>query len=712
MVRISRDWCAATAFAAVLCLSVSAVTPASAVGLLTPSDQSQSLDLLNHKVSVVVEDGYVMTTVDQTFSNPHLSDMEATYSFPVPHKAAVSEFTYWIDGKPVTAEVVEKEKARQIYESEKQAGRNTGLAEQDDYKTFDIRVWPVRGNGDVDIRFSYIQPAKLDTGIGRYLYPLEEGGVDEEKLAFWTAKQTVTGTFSFDLHLRTDYPIDAVRLPKHPGAQVIQEQDGSWRIHMNNNGLANELANGLENDADLDLRGAATIDGTGASEGSASTNQNPVTLDQDIVVYWRQAENQPARVDLVPYKADSSGRGTFMLTLTPGMDLQPITEGRDWIFVLDRSGSMRGKIATLNEGVANALGKLRPEDRFRIIFFNDGTAELTNGFTSASPDQVNQALNNIRNVQASGSTDLYAGLKRGLDALDSDRTGAIVLVTDGVANVGTTETRKFLELTQQKDVRLFTAIMGNSANNPLLQPMTDASGGFAVRVSNSDDIVGTLLQATSKVTHEALHGLKLDLTQKEGSLRINDIRRRNNPSLYRGEQLVLFGHYWGNGEASLKLTGEISGTPVSYETSFIFPETAKRNPEIERLWGFAQIEHDMQTLSLLGPDPDLKTSIVETSKEYGILTPYTSMLIVQEARFEELAIDQTNKKRLATEQAAQKERKTKPVQSTRVDRKKPMFKGNQPSHSGGGGSGSLGILGLLLAVSALTIGLKMRQRTA
>lgn len=708
MVRISRDWYAATAFAAGLCLSVSAATPANAVGLLTPSDQSQSLDLLDHKVSVVVEDGYVITTVNQTFSNPHTNDMEATYSFPVPHKAAVSEFTYWIDGKPVTAEVVEKEKARQIYESEKQAGRNTGLAEQDDYKTFDISVWPVRGNDDVDIRFSYIQPAKLDTGIGRYLYPLEEGGVDEEKLAFWTAEQTVTGTFSFDLHLRTDYPVDAVRLPKHPGAQITREQDGSWRVHMNNT----DLADGLGKDTDLDLQGARAIDETGMSEGQAAPSQTPVTLDQDILVYWRQAQNQPARVDLVPFKTDPSGRGTFMLTLTPGMDLQPITEGRDWIFVLDRSGSMGGKIATLSEGVAKALGKLRPEDRFRIIYFNDGTSELTNGFTPASPDQINQALNNVRSVQADGGTNLYAGLKRGLDALDSDRTGAIVLVTDGVANVGPTETRKFLELTQQKDVRLFTAIMGNSANVPLLEPMTDASGGFAVSVSNSDDIVGTLLQATSKVTHEALHGLKLDFTQKDGSLRINDIRRRNNPSLYRGEQLVLFGHYWGNGKASLKLTGEISGAPVSYETSFTFPETAERNPEIERLWGYAQIEHDMQTIALLGPDPDLKTSIVDTSKEYGILTPYTSMLIVEETRFEELAIDQTNKTRLAVERAAQQQRKAMPVQSTRVDTSKPMFKGNQPSHSGGGGSGSLGFLGLLLAVSAFAFGQKMRRRNA
>ena len=107
----------------------------------------------------------------------------------------------------------------------------------------------------------------------------------------------------------------------------------------------------------------------------------PFRLDTDIAVYWRQAEAEPARVDMVAYKPDSAGRGTFMLTLTPGMDLKPIVEGRDWVFVLDRSGSMSGKIATLAEGVSRTLGQLRPEDRFRIVYFNDQAAELTNGFT-------------------------------------------------------------------------------------------------------------------------------------------------------------------------------------------------------------------------------------------------------------------------------------------------------------------------------------------
>ena len=696
MTWISKSRSIAVAGLLAFIVAVFGASQARAVGLLTPATGAPGLDLRDHKVGVVVEDGYAITTVEQTFANPHAQDLEATYSFPVPQDAAVSEFTYWIDGSPVTGEVFEKQKAREIYNQEKQAGRETALAEQDGHRTFDIKVWPVRANSDVKVRLAYMQPAKLDTGIGRYVYPLEEGGVDEQKLAFWTAKQTVTGSFSFDLHLRTAYPAETLRLPAHSAAQITQDPDGSWRVHMDNASF-NPTA-----------PAPATVSGQTDIEQAVQPQRQPVKLDTDIVVYWRQKAGLPGRVEMVPYKQDASGRGTFMLTMTPGMDLKPITQGRDWVFVLDRSGSMGGKIATLAEGVAKALGKLRAEDRFRIVFFNNAPMELTRGFTAASPENVQRAINDVRSVTAEGGTNLYAGLELGLDALDSDRTGAIVLVTDGVANVGITETRDFLKLTRKKDVRLFTAIMGNSANVPLLEPMTNASGGFAVTVSNSDDIVGTLLQATSKVTHEALHGVKLAFGDTASSLRIDDIRREDNPTLYRGEQLVLFGHYWGHGDTTLRLSGEISGKPVSYETRFSFPETADRNPEIERLWGYAQIERDLNRLAVLGPDADVKSSVIDTSKEYGIVTPFTSMLVVRDARFQELAVKRTNRHRLAVEAKAKAQRQTQPVQSVRVDTSKPVFNSPQPSHTGGGGSGAFGLPGLILALLALIAGLRTR----
>jgi Ca-activated chloride channel family protein len=152
---------------AALCVSALFNTAGHAAGLMTPRGSNlPPLEIREHHVNVVIEDGYAITSVEQVFSNPNNTDLEAIYSFPVPEKAAVGEFTYWIDGQAVTGEVLEKQQAAEIYESEKQAGRETALTEQDSYRTFDISVYPVRAGADVRIKLTYIQAAHVDSSIG------------------------------------------------------------------------------------------------------------------------------------------------------------------------------------------------------------------------------------------------------------------------------------------------------------------------------------------------------------------------------------------------------------------------------------------------------------------------------------------------------------------------------------------------------------------
>jgi Ca-activated chloride channel family protein len=376
-------------------LAIFGAGAADAAGLLTPKGQSSSLDIRDHKVKVVVDDGYVLTEIDQVFINTSINDTEAVYSFPVPSHAAVAEFTYWIDGVPVTGEVLKKEAARTLYEEEKAAGRETALAEKDEYRTFDISVYPVRANSDVRIRLVYIQSAVVDTGIGRYVYPLEEGGVDEERLAFWEVKDAVIGTFSFDLELKSSYPIDAVRLPEQPNAVLNKLDAGHWMVDLHSVGT---------NPADAELEQQIAAIEAGETPEPATSSSGVANLDKDIVVYWRHAPDLPGTVDLVTHKPDASGRGTFMLTFTPGDDLPVIEDGRDWVFVLDVSGSMQGKFATLANGVQQALGKLNPNDRFRIFAFNNSAREVTSGFVTATPQNVGQYTDEVGRLNADGGT--------------------------------------------------------------------------------------------------------------------------------------------------------------------------------------------------------------------------------------------------------------------------------------------------------------------
>jgi len=649
---------------------------AQAAGLLTPvNDRLSALQIKQHHVDVTIEDGYAITRVDQQFHNPHGRDLEAIYSFPVPHKGSVAEFTVWIDGKPVTGEVLPRDEARRLYQEEKAAGRDAGLAEKDEYRTFDIRVSPVRAGQDTRVRFVYLQPAHVDSGIGRYVYPLEEGGVDEKKLAFWSGNEQVEEQFSFNLEIKSGYPLDAVRVPDQQQAVVTQKGLGTWGVVLGTSGATTQVI--IEEETNNSV--AISPDSTAA-----------YTLDRDLVVYWRHQQGLPGSVDLVTHKPDADGRGTFMLTVTPGDDLQAITEGRDWVFVLDTSGSMKGKYATLAAGVQDALQRLNPEDRFRIVLFNNRTSELTNGFISATPESVNYYTNALINVQPGGGTNLYAGIKEGIDSLNSDRTSSIILVTDGVANVGETAQRRFIELIKRKDVRLFTFMMGNSANEPLLSGLTKASGGFGISISNSDDISGQILSAINKVSHQALHGVTLDIS----GIKIADVTPAEIGSLYRGQQLVLMGHYWGDGPAKVVLKGRVSGEEKRYRTEFDFPTTSNSNPEIERLWGYASIEAMMQEINNFGEDADARQSITDIALEYGLVTDYTSMLVVRDEVFQSRGIKRDNQARLAVEHAAQQQRSQSAPQSRRVDRQQPMYRHPRAAPGSGGGAFDPWMLGL------------------
>jgi len=693
---------------AALVLACGAMENARAAGLMQPvQDDTPALELSEHHVSVTIEDGYAITSVEQVFANPHPQDLEAIYSFPVPAKAAVGEFTFWIDGQPVSGEVFEKAQARTIYEEEKQAGRDAALVEQDDYRTFDIAVSPVRVGQDVRIRLVYVQPAHVDTAIGRYVYPLEDGGVDEERLAFWRYDDAVRERFSFELLFRSSWPVEEFRLPRHPQALIEQRSDQEWRVSMSDHaGSVIPMEDGVTGEGQLEGTRHGVQNGLSSAHGGAPAHR----LDQDIVVYWRQAENLPAAVEMVSFREDPEGMGTFMMTLTPGNELAPITEGRDWVFVLDLSGSMSGKYHSLVEGVHRGLNRLQTGDRFRIVLFNDRAWELTPGYVAVDAANVSRYTRALEQTAPDRGTNLYAGLSQGMEGLDSDRSSALVLVTDGVANVGLTERKDFLELLETRDVRLFTFVMGNSANRPLLQGMAKVSNGFAMNVSNGDDIAGKLMEATSKVTHEAMH----DVSVTFDGVKVRDLAPETIGSLYRGQQLILFGHYWGAGEADVTIHGKISGQPVTWTTRFAFPETAVDHPELERLWAFALIEDLQAELDYFGGDsglaPDLEEAIADVAVEYGLVTQHTSMLVLTEERLEALGIERRNRDRMAREALARQHRAAQAVRNHRVDGQQPIS--SQPRASHGNGGGALGPWMLFLLALLFWRPLMTRARRA
>src|SRR6478752_30755 len=116
---------------------------ARAHGLLIPEEKSlPPLAMLNHKVTIAIEDQVAVTRVEQTFRNHTDRDLEATYVFPVPKGASVDKFTMWVDGKETKGELIEAKKAREIYTSIVRRTQDPGLLEYMGNDVLRMRVYP------------------------------------------------------------------------------------------------------------------------------------------------------------------------------------------------------------------------------------------------------------------------------------------------------------------------------------------------------------------------------------------------------------------------------------------------------------------------------------------------------------------------------------------------------------------------------------------
>jgi Ca-activated chloride channel family protein len=617
-----------------------------AAGVLTPIGSGQQpIQIRDHHVNVVINNGFAITEVQQTFYNPNNTSLEATYSFPLPKSASLSEVSIYAGEREIQGEVLERQKAQQIYEEEKSRNNEAGLAEKNEFYTLDFKVYPVPANDETKIRFLYYQPLTIDAGVGRYLYPLEDGGTDEAGMSFWTTNAKVENTFSVNLELKSAYPIQDVRVPGfEAAAQINNLAEGHYKVDM-------QLAD--------------------------------MSLNRDFIFYYRLQDGLPGRIEVIPFRDNTAKPGTFMMVITPGVDLKPLTNGADYFFVLDVSGSMQSKMGTFKRGVMKAIEKLNPGDRFRFVAFSSQARELTQGWLSVSANSLTQAREMIDSLNAGGSTNLYAGLSLALKDLDDDRATNIVLVTDAVTNTGVVNPIEFHKLLQQVDVRVFGFLLGNSSNWPLMQTITETSGGFYDAVSNADDIMGKIMLAGNKINYEALLNAEVKISGVNVSEITDDIFKK----VYRGQQLVLFGKYEKGGNAGVTLKANLTGEDKTYTTDFVFPNLETENPELERLWALATIEK-IEAMERIGtmPASESENAIRDLGLTYQIVTDYTSMVVISDTAFADRGIERRNQARIAQEQQARIKKSQQPVKNYRIDDKKPAFKFKTPDLGGGGGA--------------------------
>ena len=551
---------------------------AHASGMLIPRDGGlQPLEVTYHRVEAVVQDGTSVTKVDQTFRNNTGRVLEATFIFPVPRGAAVDDFALYINGKRTAGEVLERNKARGIYEDIVRRMKDPGLIEWMGNDLFKARVYPIPARGEQRIEIAFSQVLDFDNGVYKYTYPLRTPG----------APLQTQNDFTLTARISSKAPIRSVFSPSH-------------EIYVRKKG---------EN--------AATV----------GFEKDRAVLDEDFVLYYTVSQKDIG-LNLLTYR-EKDEPGYFLLMASPKSSYES-TEilGKSVSFVIDTSGSMAGpKMEHSKAALQYCLRHLDPRDEFNVVRFSSDVERWKDGLQSASKDNVEAAVSFVNEMEAAGGTAIHEAL---LAALASKPRGPhlIVFITDGRPTVGETDVATIVKEAKGRNehsARIFAFGVGDDLNAKLLDLVTEQNGGVTSYVHEGKEIETQVSSFYDKVSHPVLTDVEVSI----GNLRTFGLLPKKIPDMFRGSQLILVGRYRTDGDALVRLSGHFDQRSVNYDFEGTFPKVSKDNAFIARLWAQRQVGYLLDEIRLHGERSELRDEVVQLATKYGIVTPYTSYLVVE-----------------------------------------------------------------------------------
>ena len=195
-------------------------TSTEAVGALLASVDGREVPLTigYHKVTVDVRDQLAHTVVEQSFVNHTGRRLEGVFYFPLPADASISGFGMWIDGELVQGDIVEKQRAREIYETILRERRDPGLLEWTGGNIFKARVFPI--DSEKRVRISYTQVLPREGDGYRYRYALESELLRLHPL----------GRLEIQVNLSSARALAGVRSPTHAGRVQSTEHAASFEF--------------------------------------------------------------------------------------------------------------------------------------------------------------------------------------------------------------------------------------------------------------------------------------------------------------------------------------------------------------------------------------------------------------------------------------------------------------------------------------------------
>ena len=544
---------------------------------------------LDH-IDVKITDQVAVKTYDCTFLNPNPRAVVGGICYmELEPGARISNMSVVVNGKKSEAEILDVKKANKVFTQIVKEGGSPALLEYFGNQLIQTRVpkIPPRGTVTVKLQYTMVLEKKGDLVRLQMLNTNPKSDMKALKAA------------SVKVSIRSQEPIKNIYSPTHA---IKLTEDPDWDV---------------------------VIDWSEKNY-----------LPKNPFVLYYQISEQAVGASVLAHSELGEG-GHFMLMLSPTMgkgkgalaekDILP----KDVVFCVDTSGSMLqgNKMEQARKALEYCLGNLRAKDRFNIVDFGTGVRTFArDGLVSADKDNRDRALAYVNKLSARGGTAMDEALGTSLNMLEeSDRLKMILFATDGLPTIGERTPDTILgnmAKRNKKDVRMFVFGEGFDVNTKLLDLLALNHRGESEYILPDEDITKKISGFFDRVGSPVMTDLKVEI---EG-LDIKDVFPKKIPDIYRGEQVVVYGRYDGSGKKTVKVSGNFEGTTKTVEYSLEFPEVSEdeRNAFVPRLWAGQMVDYLLNEIRQRGEDKELIQEVTYLAKRYGIVTPYTSFLMVAE----------------------------------------------------------------------------------
>jgi len=535
-----------------------------------------SLSLTRYAVEVTASETSATVVVEEVFFNSGRRLAEADFYFPLPAAAAASGLELRMGDRYFGGNLLKNSRARSIYDEITRRSRDPALLECVGKDLYRCRVFPVPARGYAAVRFAYRQPLASDGAMRKLVLPLDAARFN----------RAPANRFTLKVHIRTEKALQAIFCPTH----------------------------------------AVQVERKGLNEAVVSLDVAQAFLAGDLVLHYA-VEDAP--LGAVVSSCRTPGKpGYFVLSLDAAFAREKQRNApRDVVVAVDTSNSSgRSGVDAAAAAVAHALTTLGEKDRFALMAFST-EARLLCEFRHPGADQekLKATVRSLFSHQPpSGRTRLGAALTRASQQAELGLPGTgIILLTDGVSTAPGADPVQVARAVAAGGNRVGVCGVGAQADMVVLDALGESGAGDSAHPVRGSDLarsVSHLLETTRAVP-------LTDVVVEVGGA--TQVYPKTQRMLNAGESILVAGRYHRGGEVTVRISGQVSGERVVRTLKVSFANSGG-DPAVARMWASRRVGTLLDDARAKN-DPDLhKREIQRLGREYGIVTPHSSLLVLEQ----------------------------------------------------------------------------------